>query len=36
MNVGHMGCLNKCNEPIFSALQAILATPKSQNVKKMG
>ena len=36
MILDHLGCLNKSNEPIFSPLQAILATPKSQNALKMG
>ena len=32
----HLGCTHKWNEPFCSPLQAILATPKSQNVLKMG
>ena len=32
----HLGCMNKCNEPILRPLQAILATPKSQNALNMG
>ena len=32
----HLGCTNKWNEPFLSPLQAILATPKSQNVLKKG
>ena len=36
MILDHLGCTNKRNEPIWSPLQAILATPKSQNALKMG
>ena len=36
MILDHLGCLNKCNEPILSPLQAILATPESQNALKKG
>ena len=36
MILDHLGRLNKCNEPFLSPLQAILATPKSQNALKMG
>ena len=36
MILDHLGCLNKWNEPFLSPLQAILATPKSQNALKMG
>ena len=34
MILDHLGCLNKWNEPFLSPLQAIVATPKSQNALK--
>ena len=36
MILDHFKCLNKRNEPLLNPLQAILATPQSQNALKMG
>ena len=36
MILDHLGRTNKWNEPILSPLQAILATPESQNALKKG
>ena len=36
IDLDHLRCLNKLNEPFVSPLQAILAPPKSQNALKIG